>query len=260
MATEVKLPELGPGIEAGDILEVLVKEGDVISKGQDIVEIETDKATVPIPSNVGGKVVKVHVSKQQSVKVGGLLIEVESAESGSGSKPAAPQAAPPPAAAAPPPAAPSSPPPPPAEPPKAAPVPAAAAPAPTSPAPSAPAPAPATPAPAVASKPAVPQPVAATGAAVTGEVIPAGPAIRRLAREMGVDLQTVAGTGVSGRITRDDVLEYVRSTNQAARSSHATTTTAPAVATPTPSATPPRRLSLLEPAAATNTVRCVSIE
>ena len=53
--TQVTLPELGDGIESGDILEVFVSVGDLISKGQDIVEMETDKATVPVPSSVGGK-------------------------------------------------------------------------------------------------------------------------------------------------------------------------------------------------------------
>ena len=48
--TTVKLPELGDGIESGDVLEVFVSVGDVIKQGQDIVEMETDKATVPVPS------------------------------------------------------------------------------------------------------------------------------------------------------------------------------------------------------------------
>ncbi len=51
MATEVKLPELGDGIESGDVLEIFVSVGDVISAGQDIIEMETDKATVPVPAS-----------------------------------------------------------------------------------------------------------------------------------------------------------------------------------------------------------------
>ncbi len=215
MATEVKLPELGPGIEAGDILEVLVKEGDVITKGQDIIEVETDKATVPVPTTVGGKVVKVHVARQQSVKVGGVLIEVETAEKGAPPKPAAP--APAPAAPA---QAAQAPAPAPAPAPTPTPAP---APAPAAVAPAAPAPAPVAAAPKPAPAPAAPKPapsVAATATADASEVIPAGPAIRRLAREMGVELSDVTGTGEGGRITREDVLEYVRQANQAVRSSH----------------------------------------
>jgi len=60
---EVKLPELSEGIDAGDVLEILVSEGDVITAGQDIVEMETDKATVPVSSSHGGKVVEILVNR-----------------------------------------------------------------------------------------------------------------------------------------------------------------------------------------------------
>ena len=62
MPTEVKLPNLGDGVDSGDVLDVLVKEGDVIAKDQGILEIETGKATIQVPSNQAGKVVKVHVA------------------------------------------------------------------------------------------------------------------------------------------------------------------------------------------------------
>ena len=64
--TEVKLPELGDGIESGDVLEIFVTVGDVITKGQDIVEMETDKATVPVPSTAGGKVTKISVREGET--------------------------------------------------------------------------------------------------------------------------------------------------------------------------------------------------
>ena len=56
MATQIKLPNLGENIESGDVLSILVAEGDVIKADQDIIEVETDKATMPIPSPEGGKV------------------------------------------------------------------------------------------------------------------------------------------------------------------------------------------------------------
>ena len=70
MATEFKLPELGENIESADIVSVLVKAGDVIEKEQSIIEIETDKATIEVPSNVSGKITEVLVKLGESVKVG----------------------------------------------------------------------------------------------------------------------------------------------------------------------------------------------
>ena len=186
MATEVKLPELGDGIESGDVLEIFVSVGDTVTAGEDIVEMETDKATTTVPTSVTGKVTKIVVAEGDTVEIGGVLIEVE-AEAGAETSdaPAAPEPAAKAADPAPasPPAAPSSPP--------------AAQTPPAQP----PAPAPAAPAPPVA--------------AASTEVIPAGPSIRRFAREVGVDLSDVAGSGDGGRITRDDVLAVVRSASQA---------------------------------------------
>ena len=204
MATEVTLPDLGDGIESGDVLEVFVSVGDVIAEGQDIVEMETDKATVPVPSSMGGKVSKIAVSEGDTVPIGGVLIEVE-AEAAAASTPQAsspePAAAAEPASAAEPTAAPS----------QSAP-PAVDAPAQNPPPKQESAPPPVQPAPAPA--PIAPQTVAATPAppvaVTTGNLIPAGPAVRRFAREVGVDLNRVSGSGDGGRITRDDVLAAVR--------------------------------------------------
>ena len=66
MAIDVKLPELGDGITSGDVLEVLVAEGAVVKKDQGLLEIETDKATVTVPSPSAGKVVKILVAAGQS--------------------------------------------------------------------------------------------------------------------------------------------------------------------------------------------------
>ena len=218
MSTEVKLPELGDGIESGDVLEIFVAVGDVISEGQDIVEMETDKATVPVPASTGGKVTKILVDEGQTVAIGGVILEVEAAAAESGT----------PAAKAPEPAAETP------QRPEQTPEPEPVAP---SPAPVAPAPEPAAPAPPpVASAP--PAPVApapvAPAPVAPGRVIPAGPAIRRFAREVGVDLSQVPGSGDDGRITREDVLSVVRSASQSAR----VTSTSPA-APSTPTATAP---------------------
>lgn len=241
-AVQVKLPEIGDGIESGDILDIFVSVGDLIEEGQDVVEIETDKATVPIPSSAGGKVIKINVSQGDTVPIGGVLLEVESSGADAAapaSSPAAPAAEPEPSAEPAEEAAQAEAPqakaaePPAAEPPAAAPP---AQEAPASPAPPAPAQPPqpqaprqpdpeAAPAAIKPSGPPVPTPAPATtaGAAPGGQVddgvIPAGPAIRRLAREVGVDLSQVTGTGDGGRITRDDVLAVVRQAAQAVRSS-----------------------------------------
>ena len=233
MAIDVKLPELGDGITSGDVLEVLVAEGDTVKKDQGLLEIETDKATVTVPSPSAGKVVKVLVSAGQAVPIGGVILQLEGA-SAEAPKAAAPKPAPAPEPKAEPPKA---------EAPKAeAPKPAAPKPA---PAPAAPKPAPAP----VAAKPApAPQPVAVAPAEYAdtsdaGDVVPAGPAVRRFAREVGIDLATVTGTGEGGRITREDVLAAVRNTGAAraqvatpnattAQPSNVMTSAAPPLASP----------------------------
>ena len=178
MAVEFKLPSIGEGIESGDVLDVLVSVGDTIEKDTEVCELETDKATVFVPSDIAGKVTAIHIAAGDTVAVGAVLLTVEAA-AGAATPPPAPAAAPP--AAAPTPPAAATPPP--------APAPVAAAPTPP----------PATPAPAA--------PVAASG---SKKIVPAGPAIRRFAREVGVDLTNVSGSGANGRIIREDVLRVVR--------------------------------------------------
>src|SRR5690606_27053994 len=74
---EMKLPELGENIDAADIIAVLVKAGDEIQKDQGVIEIETDKATVEVPSSVSGKIVEVLVKEGSKARVGDTLIKVE---------------------------------------------------------------------------------------------------------------------------------------------------------------------------------------
>ncbi|HLV12685.1 MAG TPA: 2-oxo acid dehydrogenase subunit E2 [Trueperaceae bacterium] len=175
MATEVRLPEVGEGIESGTVVSVLVKPGDKIQKDQPLVELETDKAVVEVPSTVAGVVKQVNVAEGDEAAIGSVLVVVEE---GGAAEAAAPAAAPA-EATEPEPAAPE------------APAPAAAerpAPAPAAPAPDRPA--------------AAPAPAADGG---DGQLVPAAPSVRRLARELGVDIRSVQGSGILGRISADDV-------------------------------------------------------
>jgi pyruvate dehydrogenase E2 component (dihydrolipoamide acetyltransferase) len=202
MATDIQLPDLGDDIESGEILEVFVSEGEVVEKGQGLVEVETGKATVVVPSEISGKVVKLLVSAGDSIAVGGVIVQIEQAagsedpEKPAASKPKAakPKAAKPKAAKPEPASEPVAP----VEPPQAAasqPVATTAAPAPAESA----------------------TPIAAS--VNSGSVIPASPSVRRFAREVGVELAEVHGSGEGGRISRDDVLAVVRNASKVARSS-----------------------------------------
>lgn len=83
MANEFKLPELGENITSADIVKVLVKEGDAVEKDQIVVEIETDKATVEVPSEISGVVKTVNIKEGEKAKVGQVLFTVENGSSGS---------------------------------------------------------------------------------------------------------------------------------------------------------------------------------
>lgn len=216
MATQIKLPNLGENIESGDVLSILVSEGDVVKKDQDLLEIETDKATMPVPSPQAGKIVKVLVGEGDTVNIGAALFEIEAGSNGEAEAPAKDKpAAEKPAAKK--------------EAPKKQPEPAeepeeeaaeeeeAEEPAkPAKPAKKAPAaadedeeeePAPKKQAP-TSSATAMDTPGDGTASAA------AGPAVRRLARELGVDLRRVRASGSSGRITEEDVRTYVRQSQE----------------------------------------------
>lgn len=208
MGVDFRLPNLGEGVDSGEVLSVLVKEGDAIVKDQNVVELETDKATVEVPCPHAGKVLKIHVKEGDTVPIGGLLVSVEPTSSAAAATPAA--AAPPQAKPSPPPEAPA----PQATASQQAPQPVPAVPA-ARPAASVPV------APVAAATPARPAAVAppalrpANGDRGEALVPPAGPAIRRFARELGVDLHRVQGTGPNGRILREDVVNAVRQANSA---------------------------------------------
>src|SRR5438445_7564560 len=100
MATDFTLPELGEQIAGGDVLRVLVKAGDTIAKEQSVLELETDKATIEVPSSVAGVVKDIKVKAGDKVKVGQVMLTVEAADGAPARATPAPAAtaAPPPAA------------------------------------------------------------------------------------------------------------------------------------------------------------------
>ncbi len=77
---EVKLPELGENIDSANVLSVVVKKGDSIEKDQSILEIETDKATIEVPSPVSGKIIEIQIKEGEQAKVGQTLLKVETSE------------------------------------------------------------------------------------------------------------------------------------------------------------------------------------
>jgi pyruvate dehydrogenase E2 component (dihydrolipoamide acetyltransferase) len=179
MATEFRLPELGENIESGDVLKVLVSVGDVIAPNQSVLELETEKATIEVPSPFRGTVKSVHVKDGEKLKVGGLILTIEeSGEAPAVEKEEAKAGAPPKVEE---------------KPPEVRPEPARAA------------------QPAAEDVVSPPAP-AATEPQVAREAAPAPPSVRRLARELGVDINEVAGSGPGGRITEEDVKAHVRAT------------------------------------------------
>ena len=189
--TEFKVPELGENVATGDVTKVLVNVGDTITREQPVLELETDKATIEVPSSVAGVVKEIRVKKGDKVTVGAVVLTVDAPASGNGDRAAAATTPPPDAAPsldAPPVAAPQS-----------------------------------APAQASASSRVVPMPVRQTQepapapaaappppARPDGRAAPASPAVRRLAREIGVNINDVEGTGPNGRITQEDAKEHAR--------------------------------------------------
>ena len=178
MSTEVKLPRLGQGMESGVVVRWLKKEGDHVSKGDPLYELDTEKVTQEIEADADGVLAKIVVPEGE-VEVGATLAVIETDGAGDGAAPAAAAPAEPPAAE-----------------PAPAPEPAAAA--------DAPAAAPAAPEPTRAS-PGEPAPPAEPRGESRATPLKASPLARRIARERGVDLATVRGTGPDGRILAEDV-------------------------------------------------------
>jgi pyruvate dehydrogenase E2 component (dihydrolipoamide acetyltransferase) len=79
MSKELTLPELGENVESGDVIKVLVAAGDVIEKEQPVLELETDKATIEVPAAFGGKIKEIHVKEGEKIKVGQKILTVDDA-------------------------------------------------------------------------------------------------------------------------------------------------------------------------------------
>src|SRR5437870_8784148 len=84
MVRPFALPDLGEGLTEAEIVKVLVSEGDVLAEDAPLLEVETDKATVEIPSPFAGRVARIHVQPGQTVKVGDVLVTFEDVASGGG--------------------------------------------------------------------------------------------------------------------------------------------------------------------------------
>ncbi|MDQ3068255.1 MAG: biotin/lipoyl-binding protein, partial [Acidobacteriota bacterium] len=80
MATELTLPELGENVSSGDVVRILVKAGDTIKKDQAVLELETDKATIEVPSDVDGTVDEIKVKQGDKVKVGQVVLTLKTAD------------------------------------------------------------------------------------------------------------------------------------------------------------------------------------
>ncbi|AJX96175.1 dihydrolipoyllysine-residue acetyltransferase [Burkholderia pseudomallei] len=165
---DVKVPDIGDYKDV-PVIEIAVKIGDTVEKEQSLVTLESDKATMDVPSPAAGVVKDIKVKVGDAVSQGSLIVVLEAS---GGAAASAPQAA--------------------------APVPAPAAPA--------PAPAP------QAAPAAAPAPAQAPAPAASGEyrASHASPSVRKFARELGVDVSRVTGTGPKSRITKDDVTAFVK--------------------------------------------------
>ena len=179
MAIEFRLPELGENVQSADLIKIMVKVGDTITADQPVLELETEKADFELPSTVGGVLKEIHVREGEKVKVGQLIFTVEArdADKGKGeSAPAAVREMP-------------------------------------------------------ASEPALSLPVRPKGersvvaapiresaampekkgeSAPARPVVPASPTVRRLARELGIEVEQVSGSGPAGRILSEDVMAHAK--------------------------------------------------
>jgi pyruvate dehydrogenase E2 component (dihydrolipoamide acetyltransferase) len=191
MASEIKLPQLGENLTGGDVLDIKVKPGDTVSQGQTLLEVEAEKSTVEVPSPIAGRIAKMLVNKGESIQVGQSLCLIEETD---GAKQEAPKET----------------------------VPSKSGKVDTKTVEAVPTDGAGKRASAEAKAPehreaaksagdgrqtaAAPQP-ARSG---DEKLVPAGPATRRLARELGVDLGRVRGSAPGGRVTQEDIKAYVR--------------------------------------------------
>ncbi|MGO2203685.1 dihydrolipoyllysine-residue acetyltransferase [Pseudomonas helleri] len=171
---DIHVPDIGSSGKA-KIIEILVKAGDTVEADQSLITLESDKASMEIPSPAAGVVESIAVKLDDEVGTGDFILKLKVA-----------------GAAAP------------------------AAPAQAAPAPAAKPEAPAAPAPAAKAE-AAPAPAPAAAPAPSGAKVHAGPAVRQLAREFGVELNAVSPSGPHGRVLKEDVQAYVKTALQKAK-------------------------------------------
>ncbi|MPY66981.1 dihydrolipoyllysine-residue acetyltransferase [Deinococcus sp. SDU3-2] len=226
---QVTLPDVGDNIEQGTVVTVLVKPGDQVSEGQPVIEIETDKAVVEVPSNASGTVESVGVNVGDTVKVGGVILTLGGGQASAATASASAPAAEPDVSAT-------------------APQPGTASRV------------------AQAQQEAQKEQAGSTGSTPpTGErtptqsaatqapgaqrpydtqtydgrqIIPAAPSVRRMAREIGVDIHDVHGTGIAGRISEEDVRQAAGGGQRPAASTQPGAAPAPAPAPATAAPAP----------------------
>ena len=248
MATDIVMPQMGESIFEGTITKWLKKPGDKVERDEPLFEISTDKVDAEIPSPSAGVLKEIKVNEGQTVPIQTVVGVIDSAGSASAAAPAPPAKPEAPKAAAP--AAKSA-------------TPAAAAP------PARPAPAPAATAKAAEVAPppvSSPAQTEATHSGKEGARIHSSPLVRRMAKEHGIDLSTLAGTGAGGRISKQDIEAAIASggASPAAAPTYEDETeeqleeayeapTRPAIPAPRPSAPPP-------PASATGAQAHVAFE
>ncbi|PWB78732.1 MAG: branched-chain alpha-keto acid dehydrogenase subunit E2 [Holophagae bacterium] len=173
MPSTLRVPELGENVDSVDVVKVLVAVGDVLAVNQPVIEVETEKAAVEVPSTLAGTITAIHVAAGDTLHAGDPIVSV--ADDGA-------QLAAAPAVAGPEPAPPEAP--------VEAPLPARARRPET---------------PTLGEMPLAPRWVAPEG---PRKLVPAAPTVRRFAREVGVDITQVSGSGPSGRISIDDIKAF----------------------------------------------------
>ena len=173
---DMKLPELGENIDSASVLSVLVKAGDVIEKDQAVLEIETDKATIEVPASLDGKIVEVLIKEGEKAKVGQALFKVEVGEEEAVEETSSNSQPEKPEAV-------------------------------KSEEKSEPKESPS------GKRESVPYSETDAQPPITKGAAPAAPSVRRIARELGVDIKQVPGTGPNSRISMDDVKAYVKKLN-----------------------------------------------
>ena len=223
MAVDIVMPQMGESIFEGTITKWLKKPGDKVERDEPLFEISTDKVDAEIPSPSAGVLKEIKVGEGKTVPIQTVVGVIDAAGSASGAAPAPAKAAEPPKPAAPAPAS----------------KPAAAAPPPVAAKPAAP------PLAAAASGPSAPPRPSA-------ERIHSSPLVRRMAKEHGVDLSAVPGTGASGRVSKQDIEAYIAGGVPSSEGADEAEDAADSLAPPAPSAAPAPRAAAPPPPPATS--------